>query len=226
MFLYISPPLDFLPKPPTSSPGKFLGLRICKALYGLKQASIMWYHLLRNFLISHGLLHNPILPCIFTLTRNSEYLIVAVYMDDLNLIGSPSLCKHTETLLTAQFDLKLLGKTSFCLGLQIQHFPNGVLLHQQAYNRKLLKFFQMDQAHASATPMIGRSRSDDDPYRPCSEEEEIVDISKYLTAVGAFTYLTTHTQPDITFTTNIFARHSQKPIARHWNGVKHLLRYL
>ena len=174
----------------------------------------MWYHLLRNFLISYGFLHDPTLPCIFTLTQNLEYLIVAVYVDDLNLIESPSLCKDTKTLLTVQFDMKLLGKTLFCLDLQIQHFPNGILLHQQAYTHKLLKFFPMDQAHALAVPMIGRSGSDDDPYRPCSEEE-IVDRSKYLTAVGAFTYLTTHTQPDIAFATNILARHNQKPTARH-----------
>ena len=84
----------------------------------------------------------------------------------------------------------------------------------------------MDQAHALVAPMIGRSRSDDDPYQPCSEEEEIMDGSKYLTAVGAFTNLTTHTRPGIAFATNILARHSQKSTTRHWNGVKHLLRYL
>ena len=122
--------------------------------------------------------------------------------------------------------MKLLGKTLFCLGLQVHHFPDGVLLHQQSYTRKLLKFFNMDQAHALAAPMIGKSRSEDDPYQPCSEEEEIVDRSKYLTVVGAFTYLTTHTRPDIAFATNILVRHSQKPTAHHWNGVKHLLQYL
>lgn len=67
MLLYIFPLLDFSPSLPTPSPGRFLGLRICKALYGLKQADKMWYHLLRNFLISHGFLHDPTLPCIFIL---------------------------------------------------------------------------------------------------------------------------------------------------------------
>ena len=226
MVLYISPPPDFLPKLPVPLPGRFLGLRIRKALYGLRQGGRMWYHLLRDFLISLGFIHDPALPCIFTLYQNSEYLIVAVYVDDLNLIGSTSLCKHVESLLTAQFDMKLLGKTSYCLGLQIQHFSHGILLHQQAYTRKVLKHFHMDQAHALAAPMIGRSRTSEDPYQPCSEEEEIVDRQRYLTAVGAFTYLMTHTRPDIAFATNILARHSQKPTARHWNGVKHLLRYL
>lgn len=91
--------------------------------------------------------------------------------------------------------MKLLGKTSFYLELQIQHFPNGVLLHQQAYIRKLLEHFRMDQAHALVAPMIGRSQTSDNPYQHCLEkEEEIVDRQKYLAAVGAFTYMTTHTR--------------------------------
>lgn len=69
--------------------------------------------------------------------------------------------------------MKLLGRTSFCIGLQIQHLLGGILLHQQAYTRKLLKFFQMDQAHALTAPIIGTSWSEDDSYRPCSEVEEI-----------------------------------------------------
>jgi hypothetical protein len=89
---------------------------------------------------------------------------VIVYVDDLNMIGSPSLYKHTKTLLTIQFDMKLLGKTSFYLGLYIQHFPNGIFLYQQAYIRKLLQYFQMDQADVLAASIIGRSCSDDDRY--------------------------------------------------------------
>ena len=84
----------------------------------------------------------------------------------------------------------------------------------------------MEEANPLAAPMIGRSSTDDDPYQPREEEEEVIDKQKYLTAVGSFTYLTTHTRPDIAFATSILARHSQNPTMRHWNGVKHLLRYL
>ena len=84
----------------------------------------------------------------------------------------------------------------------------------------------MDQANPLSTPMIGRSKNRDDPYYPREEEEEIVDNQRYLTAIGAFTYLTTHTRPDIGFATSILARHSQNPTTTHWNGVKHLMRYL
>ena len=123
--------------------------------------------------------------------------------------------------------MKYLGQTSYCLGLQIYYSNEGILLHQKAYVEKVLKLFQMDQSNPLAAPMIGRSKTNDDPYQPCEEEEEeIIDKPKYLTAVGAFTYLATHTRPDIAFATSILARHSQNPTARHWNGVKHLLKYL
>ena len=74
--------------------------------------------------------------------------------------------------------------------------------------------------------MIRRNKTNDDPYQPREEEEEIVDKPKYLTTIGAFTYLTTHTRPDIAFATSILARHNRNPTIRHWNGVKDLLRYL
>lgn len=224
--IFLKPPPDFLPAPPTPADGKFVGIQVCKALYGLRQSGRTWYHHLRDFLIAHGFIHNPTLPCIFTLTQQCQFVIVVVYVDDLNLIGPPTLCRSTEELLTSNFDMKFLGRTSFCLGLQLQHHPTGILLHQHTYVRKLLHHFNMDQSNALGAPMIGRSSTDHDPYQPCSEEEEVVERQRYLTAVGSFTYLATHTRPDIAFATSVLARHSQKPTARHWNGVKHLLRYL
>ena len=187
-----------------------------KALYGLKQAGRTWYHHLCNYLVSKGFIHNPALPCIFALSNKLGFVIVAIYVDILNIIGLPELCKFTQELLTQQFDMKILGKTSFCLGLQIHHLADGsMLLHQQAYIQKLLKNFNMDQSHPLTALMIGRSKTKDDPYHPREEEEEVVDKQRYLTAVGAFTYLTTHTRPDIGFATSILARHSQNPTARH-----------
>ena len=39
-------------------------------------------------------------------------------------------------------------------------------------------------------------------------------------------YLTTCTRPNIAFPVNLLARYSYAPIRRHWNGIKHILRYL
>jgi hypothetical protein len=39
-------------------------------------------------------------------------------------------------------------------------------------------------------------------------------------------YLANCTRPDIAFSVNLLARYSFAPTRRHWNGVKHVLRYL
>ena len=90
---------------------------------------------------------------------------MAIYVDDLNIIHTSDLCKYAQNILTRKFDIKFLGPTSFCLGLQIHYVPNeGILLHQEAYVNKILKEFQMDKANPLAAPMIGRSKTNEDPY--------------------------------------------------------------
>ena len=39
-------------------------------------------------------------------------------------------------------------------------------------------------------------------------------------------YLAQCTRPDIAFVVNLLARFSSEPTRRHWNGIKHIFRYL
>ena len=48
----------------------------------------------------------------------------------------------------------------------------------------------------------------------------------YLAVIGALMYLANCTKYDIAFAVNLLARFSAKPTERHWNGVKHIVRYL
>jgi len=73
--------------------------------------------------------------------------------------------------------------------------------------------------------MMGRSTTLDDPYRPC-EEEEFYDRNKYLVTIRALLYWSTYTHRDISFAASVFTRHNERPEVRHWNGIKHLPRYL
>lgn len=226
--IYIKPPPEFLDKPlPQPTPGHHVGLRIHKALYGLKQSGRMWYKHLRDYLMDNKFLNDQALPCVFTYRTGTDFAIVAVYVDDINIIGTSPAVNYAANLLTSKFEMKNLGRTTLCLGLQIEHLPDGsIFLHQTMYAQRILKRFQMDQATPISAPMIGPSKTSQDPYLPCKEEEEEVDKDKYLAAVGAFLYLSTNTRPDISFSVSVLARHSQKPGARHWAGVKHLFRYL
>ena len=73
----------------------------------------------------------------------------------------------------------------------------------------------MKQIHPILAHIISRNKTRDDPYH-LRDEEKIIDKQRYLTTVGGFTSLTTHTIPNIAFVTNILARHCQNPTARHW----------
>ena len=94
--------------------------------------------------------------------------------------------------------------------------------------KKILKRFYMDKAHPLNSPMVVRSLEvDKDPFHPKEENEKLLGPEvPNLNAIGALMYLENYTRPDIAFLVNLLARYSSAPNLRHWNGVKHLLRYL
>ena len=94
-----------------------------------------------------------------------------------------------------------MEKQNFCLGLQIEHFPNGILIHQSTYIKKVLKRFYMDKAHPLSSPMIVQSLDvKNDPFRHCEKDEELLGPEvPYLSAIGALMYLANCTRPYIFF---------------------------
>ncbi|KAF7112257.1 hypothetical protein RHSIM_RhsimUnG0247500 [Rhododendron simsii] len=207
---------------------KCLFSQAIKALYGLKQSGHMWYKQLSDYLLKEGYENDLICPCIFTKKSNFGFVIIAVYVDDLNLVRTPEELIKTAEYLKMEFEMKDLGKMKFCLGLQIEHLPNGILVHQSAYTEKDLKQFYMDKVHPLSTPMVVRSLDvNKDPFRPLEEGEDILGPEvPYMSAIGALMYLANCTRPDIAFSVNLLARCSSTPTQRHWKQIKHIFRYL
>ena len=127
-----------------------------------------------------------------------------------------------------EFEVKDLGKTNLCLGLELEHKEKRILVHHSAYTERLLRRFNMDKAHPLSTPMVVRSlEPEKDQFRPKEQDEEILGPEvPYLNAIGGLMYLAQCTRPDIAFAVNLLARYSSEPTRRHWNGVKHIFRYL
>ncbi|XP_074324386.1 secreted RxLR effector protein 161-like [Apium graveolens] len=77
-------------------------------------------------------------------------------------------------------------------------------------------------------PMVVRSLEvENDPFRPRKEDEDPLGPEvPYLSAIGALMYLANNTRPDIAFAVNLLARFSSNSTKRHWDGIKHILRYL
>ena len=188
----------------------------------------MWYNRLSECLTKEGYSNSSVCPCVFIKKNGSKFVIIAVYVDDLNLIGTPEELHEAIEYLKQEFEIKDFGKTKYCLGLQIEHLKNGIFIHQSAYTQKVLKRFLMDKAHSLSTPMVVRSLDPaKDPFRPKEDDdEELGPEVPYLSAIGALMYLANCTRPDIAFSVNLLARFSASPTKRHWNGIKHIFRYL
>ena len=53
-------------------------------------------------------------------------MIIAIYVNYLNLIESPEEIINIFVSLTKEFQMKDLDKTKFCLGLQIEYLEDGI----------------------------------------------------------------------------------------------------
>lgn len=165
-------------------------IRLQKSLYGLKQSGRMRYNLLSQFLLKEGYRNDPICPCVFIKRSGSDFVITDVYVGDLNISGTPNELSKVVECLTKEFEMKDLGKTKFCLGLQIEHLKNEIFVHQSTYTKNILKRFYMDKSHPLNTLMVVRPLGIlNDPFRPQENEEELLDEAPYLTVIKALIIL-------------------------------------
>ena len=157
--LFIKSSLLFSEMPfPSPCLGYFSDLRNHKALYSLKQARRLCYQHLRDFLLDQSFTNDPALPYVFVYKKGADFVILAIYVDNINLIGTHIAYQYVVKRLQSRFNMKFLGKTFVCLGLQISHLGDGaILLYQTSYTRKVLKHFGMHNANSLVAPMIGRS---------------------------------------------------------------------
>ena len=112
-------------------------IKLQRSLYGLKQYGRMWNNRLSQYLLKEGYVNNSICPCVFIKKVATGFAIIAVYLDDMNLIGTLEELIKTIDYLKKEFEMKDLGKTKYCLGLQIKHCLDGVLIHQSTYTEKV-----------------------------------------------------------------------------------------
>lgn len=179
-------------------------------------------------MLALGFINNDIAPCIFIKNKKPEFVILALYVDDVNLFGTPELIKDTIHILKGVFEMKDLGIPNYCLGIQLEHLPGRTFIGQSTYTQKIIKQFNMNKSYPVSTPMELRTLDPEkDIFRRRQENEPALGSEKpYLSAVGALMYLANHTRPDIAFAISLLSRHSAQPTIRHWNRIKRVLRYL
>ncbi|GJY47639.1 retrovirus-related pol polyprotein from transposon TNT 1-94 [Tanacetum coccineum] len=163
--------------------------RLKKALYGLKQAPRAWYDILSKFLLSHKFFIGDVDPTLFIRKEGKDILLMS-----------------------------MMGMSLF-LGLQISQSPKGIFLNQSKYAQEILKKYGMDSSNPVDTPMVERTKLDEDL------QGILIDPTRYRGMIGSLMYLAS-SRPNLVFAVCTCARYQAKPTKKHLHAVKRNFRYL
>ena len=62
--------------------------KLLKSLYGLKQTPKQWCEKLDNVLVCEGFSTNDVDKCVYSRSKNGEYVIICLYLDDILIFGT------------------------------------------------------------------------------------------------------------------------------------------
>lgn len=169
--LYVSQPEGFV-KPGYENQVYFFE----KALYGLRQASREWHTYLNNFLIEETECEkNNADPRLYLSKRDSSFMFLVVYVDDIMLMSSSSTAADDVIRsFSEKFEIRVTKGTDRFLGATVQDNGNSVELHTDPTVKHILEFFQMSSCNPVSAPLpagldltvdAGKSLSDQTPYR-------------------------------------------------------------
>ncbi|GJU18817.1 hypothetical protein Tco_1146783 [Tanacetum coccineum] len=105
------------------------------------------------------------------------------------------------------------------IGLQISQNPRGIFINQSKYAKEILKKFDLHNSDPVDTPMVERTKLDDD--LSCIP----VNQTRYRGMVGCLMYLTAN-RPDLMFAVCLCARYQSKPTKKHLEAVKWVFRFI
>jgi hypothetical protein len=223
--------------------------KLLKSIYGLKQAPRIWAQTLYKILRELGLVQLQSEHSVFTKLdekrrklqkqagkTEEEFLgyyvgpelIVAVYVDDLLIIGKTrEVVKQFKQSLATRVSMKDLGDDDDArdyLGIEIsRNRDKGTLrLSQKAYIQGVLARYNLENLNGISAPMREGLRFylDDTDY--VDDEQK----NLYQSKVGSLTYGMQGTRPDIAYAVSLFSRFLAKPTKSHVKALQGVFRYL
>ncbi|GKA80609.1 retrovirus-related pol polyprotein from transposon TNT 1-94 [Tanacetum coccineum] len=159
-------------------------------------------------------------PTLFIRRDGKDILLVQIYVDDIIFASTKlDLRESFSKIMCSKFEMSMMGKLSFFLGLQISQSPRGIFLNQSKYAFKTLKKYGMETCDPVDTPMVEKSKLDEDP------QGKAIDPTCYCRMIGTLMYLTSN-RPDLVSGVCMCARYQAKPTEKHLHAVKRILQYL
>jgi hypothetical protein len=210
----------FMRPPPGFRIPKGKVLRLKKSLYGLKQSPRQWYAKLRQTLEKMGFRASTFDGCVFI--HNSHLLIVAVWVDDLMIVGKrQEVIDAFRAAMAKVFKMTDEGLCQYYLGMNIEQTETGINVYQETYIQQMLTRYNLVSLIPAKTPMKEGQVLVTNPQNIDAEVK-----SRYQSMVGSLLYLSNGTRPDIAFAVNMCARFTANPSQDHMDAVVRIFAYI
>jgi hypothetical protein len=118
-----------------------------------------------------------------------------------------------------EFEMSMIGKLSYFLGLQVNQSSARIFISQEKYLKEMLKKFQMEYASPVSTPMVVGCKLSKDDISPD------VDQRTYRSMIGSLMYITS-SRPDIMQVVGMVVRYQSTPKQSHLVVVTRIFKYL
>ena len=159
--------------------------KLKRAMYGLKQATQAWYDRLTAYLTEHGFKRGSTDTTLFIRHDKNSFVVAQIYVDNI-IFGATndSLAHSFADEMKAMFEMSMVGKLTYFLGLQVKQTDSRIYINQAKYARNLVKRFGLDNAAHSRTPMAANVKLTNDP------SDESIDVTLYRSMIKCLLYLT------------------------------------
>ncbi|CAI7776562.1 unnamed protein product [Closterium sp. NIES-54] len=122
------------------------------SLYGIKQASRLWQQYLHARLTRIGFKQLPHDQGMYRLTKNDDYILLIVYVDDLLYIGSnDGITTWFERELQRDLTLTVSSTVTQYLGLNIREEEDAIYLSVEKYADTIAKRFTLTPSAITTT---------------------------------------------------------------------------
>ena len=68
----------------------------------------MWYNPLIEYLLKEGYKNDLICLCIYMIRSENEFVIIVVYVDGINIVGTPNELTNAIDCLRKEFEIRIL----------------------------------------------------------------------------------------------------------------------
>jgi hypothetical protein len=151
-------------------------------------------------------------------------MLLLLYVDDTLIFTIDQATMDTlKRELHSMYKMTEAGTPKLFLGIELEHEPNEIRIHQRRYINSILKCFGMESCKPVATPLPPHAKlSRDTNEEPLDTEER----AAYKSLVGTLIYLMVCSRPDLAYAMSVLSKYLDKPTRDHLRAAKHVLRYL